>query len=135
MFNDEHVLLKICNLQSSLYVACSSIFTIRVPPPPIFSGILISLIAVFCFQESGEKPETMTHKDAAMFPLIASGALLGLYIFFQVNIGICILLCDNCIANILSIVDLFQGIHKSFIDRIFLLPWNISLISYIESIF
>ncbi|PSN50953.1 Minor histocompatibility antigen H13 [Blattella germanica] len=33
--------------------------------------------------ESGEKPETMSHKDAAMFPIIASAALFGLYIFFQ----------------------------------------------------
>ena len=34
--------------------------------------------------KTGEKPETMTQKDAAMFPLIASCALFGLYIFFQV---------------------------------------------------
>jgi len=33
---------------------------------------------------TGEKPETMSQKDAAMFPLIASCALFGLYIFFQV---------------------------------------------------
>ena len=36
-------------------------------------------------QASGEKPETMSHKDAAMFPIIASAALFGLYIFFQVR--------------------------------------------------
>uniref|UniRef100_A0A1S4KYI2 Uncharacterized protein n=2 Tax=Ixodes scapularis TaxID=6945 RepID=A0A1S4KYI2_IXOSC len=39
-----------------------------------------------CSQESGEKPETMTRKDAAMFPVIASGALFGLYIFFKARI-------------------------------------------------
>ncbi|KAL1110409.1 hypothetical protein AAG570_007940 [Ranatra chinensis] len=33
---------------------------------------------------SGEKPETMTQKDAAMFPFIASAALFGLYIFFMI---------------------------------------------------
>jgi minor histocompatibility antigen H13 len=49
------------------------------------------LIAVFItffsyLQESGEKPETMSHKDAAMFPIIASAALFGLYIFFQVRV-------------------------------------------------
>merc|ERR1712012_1483185 len=33
---------------------------------------------------TGEKPETMTQKDAAMFPIIASCALFGLYVFFQV---------------------------------------------------
>ena len=32
-----------------------------------------------------EKPETMSHKDAAMFPLIASAALFGLYLFFKVS--------------------------------------------------
>ncbi len=36
------------------------------------------------FKESGEKPDTMTQKDAAMFPIIASAALFALYIFFQV---------------------------------------------------
>lgn len=35
-------------------------------------------------EDGGERPETMSHKDAAMFPLIASCALFGLYIFFQV---------------------------------------------------
>lgn len=34
-------------------------------------------------EKTGEKPETMTQKDAAMFPLIASCALFGLYVFFQ----------------------------------------------------
>jgi hypothetical protein len=37
-------------------------------------------------QASGEKPETMSHKDAAMFPIIASAALFGLYVFFQVGV-------------------------------------------------
>jgi len=36
------------------------------------------------YQDGGERPETMSHKDAAMFPIIASCALFGLYIFFQV---------------------------------------------------
>jgi len=43
----------------------------------------------FCLlypQASGEKPETMSHKDAAMFPIIASAALFGLYVFFQVGV-------------------------------------------------
>ena len=35
-------------------------------------------------EKTGEKPETMTTKDAAMFPLIASAALFGLYVFFQI---------------------------------------------------
>ena len=37
-------------------------------------------------QKSGEQPESMTSKDAAMFPIIASCTLLGLYIFFKVSV-------------------------------------------------
>ena len=35
-------------------------------------------------KRTGEAPETMTRRDAAMFPIIASCALFGLYVFFQV---------------------------------------------------
>jgi len=35
-------------------------------------------------EKTGEKPETMTQKDAMMFPIIASCALCGLYFFFKV---------------------------------------------------
>ena len=39
----------------------------------------------FTLQEkTGERPETMTRKDAMMFPIIASCALFGLYIFFHI---------------------------------------------------
>jgi minor histocompatibility antigen H13 len=37
------------------------------------------------FQASGEKPETMSSKDAAMFPIIASCTLFGIYVVFQVS--------------------------------------------------
>merc|ERR550519_264655 len=55
---------------------------------PIFMGAFRSITA---HKESkdksaktGESPETMTQKDAMMFPVIASCALFGLYIFFQI---------------------------------------------------
>ena len=35
-------------------------------------------------EKTGEKPETMTQKDAMMFPIIASCALGGLYLFFKI---------------------------------------------------
>ena len=35
-------------------------------------------------EKTGEKAETMTQKDAAMFPIIASCALFGLYLVFKV---------------------------------------------------
>lgn len=40
---------------------------------------------LFMHQESGEKVERMTGKDAAMFPIIASGFLLGIYVIFKVS--------------------------------------------------
>uniref|UniRef100_A0A1B6M8U8 Minor histocompatibility antigen H13 n=1 Tax=Graphocephala atropunctata TaxID=36148 RepID=A0A1B6M8U8_9HEMI len=50
---------------------------------PIFFGSFRSVKHHKEQAESGEQPETMSHKDAAMFPLIASAALFGLYIFFK----------------------------------------------------
>merc|ERR1719186_916305 len=54
---------------------------------PIFMGAFRSITAHKEQKENsaktGEKPETMTQKDAMMFPIIASCALFGLYIFFQ----------------------------------------------------
>ena len=47
------------------------------------------VVAFFAFQENcektGEKPERMTQKDAAMFPIIASCALFGIYVVFKVS--------------------------------------------------
>jgi len=62
-------------------VAYSSLVIMAVLP--IFFGSFRSVRHHKEQKESGEKPETMSHKDAAMFPIIASVALFGLYIFFQ----------------------------------------------------
>lgn len=51
---------------------------------PIWYGSFKSVIYNKKQKESGEKIESMSKKDAAMFPLIASGALFGLYIFFKI---------------------------------------------------
>jgi len=54
---------------------------------PIFFGAFRSVKSQKEVQENsattGEKPEVMSQKDAAMFPIIASCALFGLYLFFQ----------------------------------------------------
>ncbi|XP_052868962.1 minor histocompatibility antigen H13 [Anopheles cruzii] len=36
------------------------------------------------FQKTGEKPDTMSSHDAMMFPIMASCALFGLYMFFKI---------------------------------------------------
>jgi len=54
---------------------------------PIFFGAFRSVKSQKEVQENsattGERPEIMSQKDAAMFPIIASCALFGLYLFFQ----------------------------------------------------
>lgn len=51
---------------------------------PIFFGSIRSVKHHKLKKESGEKADTMTSKDAMMFPIIASCALFGLYMFFKI---------------------------------------------------
>ncbi|KAK2176064.1 hypothetical protein NP493_685g01060 [Ridgeia piscesae] len=51
---------------------------------PIFFGSLRSVRFHKEQKESGEQSESMSNKDAAMFPLIASVALFGIYLFFKI---------------------------------------------------
>ncbi|KAK9497339.1 hypothetical protein O3M35_004676 [Rhynocoris fuscipes] len=50
---------------------------------PIFFGSIRSVKHHKDRIQQGEQPGTMSHKDAAMFPFIASAALSALYIFFK----------------------------------------------------
>ncbi|CAG5120009.1 unnamed protein product [Candidula unifasciata] len=63
-------------------VAYASLFLMAILP--IYIGCFRSVTFHKEQKESGEKPETMSHKDAAMFPIIASCALFGIYIVFQI---------------------------------------------------
>lgn len=51
---------------------------------PIIFGSFKSVKNQETSQESGEQTETMSTKDAMMFPLIASCALFGLYVVFKI---------------------------------------------------
>ncbi|OWF54425.1 minor histocompatibility antigen H13-like [Mizuhopecten yessoensis] len=51
---------------------------------PIIIGSFRSVRYHKAQKEAGEKPETMTSKDAAMFPIIASCTLFGIYLIFQI---------------------------------------------------
>lgn len=44
-----------------------------------------SAVPFFFLQSSSDMPETITSRDAARFPIIASCTLLGLYLFFKVS--------------------------------------------------
>ncbi|XP_020620625.1 minor histocompatibility antigen H13-like [Orbicella faveolata] len=64
-----------------MFVAYSSLVLMALLP--IFFGSFRSVKYLIEQKKSGEQPESMTSKDAAMFPIIASCTLLGLYIFFK----------------------------------------------------
>uniref|UniRef100_A0A182IJ78 Signal peptide peptidase n=1 Tax=Anopheles atroparvus TaxID=41427 RepID=A0A182IJ78_ANOAO len=55
---------------------------------PIFFGSMRSVKhhkeQSTAFEKTGEKPDTMSSKDAMMFPIMASCALFGLYMFFKI---------------------------------------------------
>lgn len=51
---------------------------------PIFFGSYRSVKAHKDSKDSNEKPEMMTGRDAAMFPLIASASLFGIYMVFKI---------------------------------------------------
>lgn len=51
---------------------------------PILLGSARSVRYLREQRRAGERTETMSTRDALMFPLVASCALFGLYIFFQI---------------------------------------------------
>jgi len=65
-----------------LLIAYSSLILMAIVP--IWFGAFRSVVFNKKQKDSGEKVESMSKKDAAMFPIVASCALLGLYIFFKV---------------------------------------------------
>lgn len=73
-------------------------------------------------EELGEQPETMSSRDAMMFPLIASGALFGLYLLFRVSVLWLVILDSFLISLQYFCPDFFQGVHQSPHDRLFRHP-------------
>uniref|UniRef100_A0A6G1SBE2 Minor histocompatibility antigen H13 n=1 Tax=Aceria tosichella TaxID=561515 RepID=A0A6G1SBE2_9ACAR len=70
-------------------MACAYLSLMFMALVPIFVGSFKSIkhhidTRAKC-QETGEQAETMTDKDAAMFPLIASVALFSFYILIKIN--------------------------------------------------
>ena len=81
-------------------------------------------IFVPLLQKSGEKPERMSSKDAAMFPIIASCTLLGLYIFFKVRKPLQISINKYLCNKVRFACQLLQNDCKNWITHI--LFWEIS---------
>ncbi|WAR22921.1 HM13-like protein [Mya arenaria] len=78
----ENATAKIPSTPEGMFVAYSSLVIMALIP--IFLGSFRSVRYHKEQKDSGEKPETMSSKDAAMFPIIASCTLFGIYIVFQI---------------------------------------------------
>lgn len=78
----ENVTAKIPATPEGMFVAYSSLVIMALIP--IFLGSFRSVRYHKEQKASGEKPETMSSKDAAMFPIIASCTLFGIYVVFQI---------------------------------------------------
>uniref|UniRef100_A0A3B5QGA7 Histocompatibility (minor) 13 n=1 Tax=Xiphophorus maculatus TaxID=8083 RepID=A0A3B5QGA7_XIPMA len=61
---------------------------------PIFFGALRS-VTCSKSKNSADAPETITSRDAARFPIIASCTLFGLYLFFKVSSDLSVLLIPS----------------------------------------
>lgn len=73
---------KVSATPEGMLVAYSSLVLMALLP--IFFGSFRSVKCLSEQKRNGETPESMTSKDAAMFPIVASCTLLGLYVFFKI---------------------------------------------------
>uniref|UniRef100_A0A3Q2NQH9 Histocompatibility (minor) 13 n=1 Tax=Fundulus heteroclitus TaxID=8078 RepID=A0A3Q2NQH9_FUNHE len=64
---------------------------------PIFFGALRS-VTCSKSKNSADAPETITSRDAARFPIIASCTLFGLYLFFKVSLDSVVLTLINSVS-------------------------------------
>jgi len=82
----EDITQRIPSTPEGMAVAYISLIVMAILP--IFFGSIRSVKhhkrQTVLHRESGEVPECMTQKDAALFPFVASAALFGFYVFFQI---------------------------------------------------
>lgn len=85
-----------------MFIAYSSLFIMALIP--VFLGSFKSIKYQEDAKAAGEQIETMSTKDAAMFPFIASAALFGLYVVFK--------FCSKDYVNmLLSFYFLLLGVY------------------------
>lgn len=80
----ENANVKIPATPEGMFIAYTSLVIMALLPIFFGSKRSLTLQNEQKGKENGEKPDIMTKKDAMMFPIIASCALFGLYIFFKI---------------------------------------------------
>ncbi|CAF3193812.1 unnamed protein product [Rotaria sp. Silwood2] len=77
----------------------------------VYFGSFRSIIHKDKQKKSGEKPDVLTAKDAAMFPFIASGFLFGIYLVILLVSKEYITFVLNIYFFLIGIIALFRAIH------------------------
>jgi len=99
---------------------------------PIFFGAYRSVKHQIEQRESNEKPETMTRKDAMMFPLIASVSLFGIYMVFKIfsKDHINLLLTGYFfLLGVMALTHLWSPLMSKFMPKSFpLIPYHLTFI-------
>ncbi|KAI4896266.1 hypothetical protein NFI96_020619 [Prochilodus magdalenae] len=110
-------------LQSASYSALLLRLVLRMvtknsSPCPIQSQLLLVLVEVLQVENSSDMPETITSRDAARFPIIASCTLFGLYLFFKIFSQEYINLLLSMYFFVLGILAL-SHMMSPFMNRVF----------------
>ncbi|UJR09570.1 hypothetical protein I4U23_013805 [Adineta vaga] len=79
----------------------------------VYFGSYRSIIRKIKQQTSGEKPDVLTAKDAAMFPFIASGFLFGIYLVILLVSKEYITFVLNIYFFLIGIIALFRAIQPA----------------------
>ncbi|CAF3818635.1 unnamed protein product [Rotaria sp. Silwood1] len=77
----------------------------------VYFGSFRSIIHKDKQKKSGEKPDVLTAKDAAMFPFIASGFLFGIYLVILLVSKEYITFVLNIYFFLIGIIALYRAIH------------------------
>lgn len=84
-------------------------------------------------------PETITGRDAARFPIIASCTLFGLYLFFKVILNVLSPPAEASATGIhratlcvCSDAGVFSRVHQPSTVRLLLRPWSPGLVPHYE---
>ncbi|MEQ2218693.1 hypothetical protein XENOCAPTIV_006891, partial [Xenoophorus captivus] len=86
-------------------------------------------------QNSADAPETITSRDAARFPIIASCTLFGLYLFFKVSLDSVFLHCcrfQSVTLSMLHPAGVFSRIHQPAAVCLLLRPGRPGSVSHHE---
>lgn len=96
-------------------------------------------LSSFLSQNASDMPETITGRDAARFPIIASCTLFGLYLFFKVTRALLFSTSDTlkhlispCLCVCVCVAGVFSRVHQPAAVGLLLRPGRPRSVSHHE---